>query len=304
MKVDVHAHYVPDGYRAALHQAGHDQPDGMPWVPEWTPAVHLEAMDRLGIATSLISVSSPGVHFDDVKTTIDLARQVNEDGRRTVVDHPGRFGLLASLPLPDVDASMAEIAYCSQHLHADGFVLLTNIGGTYISDTSFEPIFRELNRLGARVLLHPTSPACWQHTSLERPRPMLEFFFDTTRAVVDLVLNGTIARNPGLTLIVPHAGATLPLVADRVGAFANLLAPEVDVLGDLSRLHFDLAGFAVPRQLEALLTMTTRDHLHYGSDFPFTPEPIVAAAAERIDGSGSLTDALRSNTVRLFPSYA
>jgi predicted TIM-barrel fold metal-dependent hydrolase len=131
---------------------------------------------------------------------------------------------------------------------------------------------------------------------------MLEFFFDTTRAVVDLVLNGTIARSPNLEVIVPHAGATLPLVADRVSAFAFLLAPEVDVPRDLGRLHFDLAGFAVPRQLDALLTLTTLDHLHYGSDFPFTPEFVVAAAAERIDGVDALVDALRSNTARLFPA--
>lgn len=304
MKVDVHAHYVPDGYRAALNQTGHDQPDGMPWIPEWTAAAHVEAMDRLGIAMSLLSVSSPGVHLDDTTTTIGLARQVNDDGHRAVVDHPGRFGLLASLPLPDVDASLAEIAYCSDVLKVDGFLLLTNIGGTYISDASFEPVFRELNRRGARVLLHPTSPACWEHTSLDRPRPMLEFFFDTTRAVVDLVLKGTFASNPDLIVIVPHGGATLPLVADRVQAFANLVAPDVDVLGDLSRLHFDLAGFAVPRQLDALLTLTTLDHLHYGSDFPFTPEPIVAAATQRIHEAGTLSDALRSNTARLFTRYA
>ena len=86
--------------------------------------------------------------------------------------------------------------------------------------------------------------------------------------------------------------------------FAHILAPDVDVLSDLGRLHFDLAGFAVPRQLDALLTMTTLDHLHYGSDFPFTPEPIVAAAAERIDGVDSLVYALRSNTLRLFTSFA
>ncbi|MET1000838.1 MAG: amidohydrolase family protein [Acidimicrobiia bacterium] len=304
MKIDVHAHYVSDGYRAALQRAGHDQPDGMPWIPEWSAEDHVEVMDRLGIAMSLLSVSSPGVHFGDDTTAVELAREVNEAGRRAVVDHPGRFGLLASLPLPDVDAAMAEVAHCCDHLGVEGFVLLTNIGGTYIGDASFEPVFRELDRRGARVLLHPTSPACWEHTSFGRPRPMLEFFFDTTRAVADLVLNGTIARSPNLELIVPHAGATLPLVADRVSAFARLLAPDVDVLRDLGRLHFDLAGFAVPRQLDALLTLTTLDHLHYGSDFPFTPEPVVAAATERIDSIDSLVDNLRSNTARLFPARA
>jgi 6-methylsalicylate decarboxylase len=303
VKIDVHAHYVPDGYRVALQQAGHDQPDGMPWVPEWSADQHVEMMDRLGIETSLLSVSSPGVCLREGWPAADLAREVNEDGRRAVVDHPGRFGLLASLPLPDVDAAIAEIVYCCDHLDADGFVLLTNVNGTYVSDASFEPVFHELHRRGARVLLHPTSPACWQHTSFGRPRPMVEFFFETTRVVVDLMLNGTLSRNPDLVLIVPHAGATLPLLADRVSAFARVLAPEVDVLGDLARLHFDLAGFSVPRQLDALLTLTTPEHLHYGSDFPFTPEPIVAAAAGPIE-EASLLKTLRANSGRLFAGPA
>ena len=196
-----------------------------------------------------------------------------------------------------MDAAIAEIGHCDDHLGVDGFVLLTNVGGTYVSDPSFAPVFRELDRRGARVLLHPTSPACWEHTSLGRPRPMIEFLFDTTRTVVDLVLNGTLAANPDLRLIVPHAGAVLPLLADRVSAFAPLIAPNVDVLGDLGRLHFDLAGYAVPRGLDTLLTLTSPDHLHYGSDWPFTPEPVVAAAAERIDNTGL---ALSTNTRRLF----
>jgi predicted TIM-barrel fold metal-dependent hydrolase len=300
VKIDVHAHYLPDGYRAALVRAGHEQPDGMPWIPEWSAVEHVAAMDRLGIATSLLSISSPGVCLGDGRSVVDLTREVNEDGRRAVTDHPGRFGLLASLPLPDVDAAVAEIAYCCDRLGVQGFVLLTNVGGTYVSDPSFDPVFAELDRRRARVLLHPTSPACWDCTSLDRPRPMLEFLFDTTRTVVDLVLNGTIARHQDLELIIPHVGATLPLVADRVQAFATVLAPAVDVVGDLARLHFDLAGYGGSRQLDALLALTTLEHLHYGSDFPFTPEPVAAAALDRLEGVDSLVATLRANTARLF----
>ena len=209
-KIDVHAHYLPDFYRDALDQQGHAQPDGFPEIPTWSAEEHVAVMDRLGIATSLLSVSSPGVHLADDSAARDLAREVNEAGRRAVVDHPGRFGLLASLPLPDVDGAIAEIAHCHDHLEAAGFVVLTNVGGTYLGDPSWEPVFAELNRRRARVFLHPTSPACWEHTSLGRPRPMLEFMFDTTRAVVNLVLNGTLERSPDIELIVPHAGATLP----------------------------------------------------------------------------------------------
>lgn len=307
-KIDVHAHYLPHSYRAALLAAGHVQPDGFPLVPAWSVREHVDAMDRLGIATSLLSISSPGVYFGNATAARDLAREMNEIGRRAVVDHPGRFGLFASLPLPDVDAAMAEIAYCCDHLEVDGFALLTNVGGTYLGDPSWESVFRELNRRKGRVFIHPTSPACWEHTSLGRPRPMLEFFFDTTRTVVDLVLNGTVARHTDIEFIIPHAGATLAMIVDRVNAFSRLLEVDtsVDVLRDIGRLHYDLAGFPVPRQLDALLTITTLEHLHYGSDYPFTPELAVLMAAERLEAAGeapgSLTESLRINTERLFPA--
>jgi predicted TIM-barrel fold metal-dependent hydrolase len=292
VKIDVHAHYLPDFYRDALRAAGHDQPDGFPYIPEWSAAEHLHVMDRLGVERSMLSISSPGVLGD-----ADLARAVNEAGHRAVVDHPGRFGVLAALPLPDVDRTMAEIAHCADELDVDGFALLTNVDGTYLGDASFAPVFAELNRRHARVLVHPTSPACWEHSSLGRPRPMIEFLFDTTRTIVDLILNGTVAASPDLRLIVPHAGAVLPLLAERVSAFARLLAPDVDVLADLARLHYDLAGQVSDRQLDALTSIVPDDHLHYGSDVPFTPEPVAAVAAQQLEARA---DALRLNTERLF----
>ena len=310
-RFDVHAHFLPDAYRRAAVAAGHTSPDGFPQLPPWSAAEHVEVMDRLGIATAMLSISSPGVHFGDDAAARRLARQVNEEGRAVAEAHPGRFGLFASLPLPDLDGSIAEIAYCYDHLGVDGVVMLTNADGTYLGDDALEPVFDELDRRHARVFLHPTSPACWEHTSLGRPRPMIEFLFDTTRAVVNLVLNGTVARHPDIEFIVPHAGATLPVIADRVAAFSLVLDdvdPAADVLRDLGRLHYDLAGFPVPRQLDAILSLTTAEHLHYGSDYPFTPEFVVDLAATTLgaagDPAGSIAATLTANTRRLFPDWA
>jgi len=304
-RLDVHAHHLPEPYRQALEHAGHARPDGMPAIPAWSAGEHVALLDRLGIATALLSISTPGVHLGDGAATRDLARMVNEEGRRAVVDHPGRFGLLASLPLPDVDAAIAEVAHCVDHLDVDGFVLLTHVGDTYLGDPALDPLFAELDRRGARVLIHPTSPVCWEQTSFGRPRPMLEFLFDTTRAVVNLVLNGVVARHPDLRLIVPHCGATLPVIADRVAGFSLLMGADVDVLRDLGGLHYDLAGSPLPRQLDALLQITTLEHLHYGSDFPFTPDFVAEIVAGQLDRAGdppgTLFDALRANTERLFP---
>ena len=306
-KLDVHAHYLPAPYRQALERSGHAQPDGMPAIPAWSADEHVALMDRLGIATALLSVSTPGVQLDGGPPPGDLAREVNEAGRRAVVDHPGRFGLLGSLPMTDTEEAIAEIAHCSDVLHVDGFVLLTHVGGTYLGDPAWEPVFDELDRRRARVLVHPTSPVCWEHTSFGRPRPMLEFLFDTTRAIVNLVLNGTVARHHNLRLIIPHVGAALPVVADRVAGFAIALGvdPSVDVVRDLAGLHYDLSGTPIPRQLDALLALTTIEHLHYGSDVPFTPELVADVARQQLDTAGdppgSLVDALRANTERLFP---
>ena len=309
--LDVHAHYLPPAYREAALGAGHSQPDGIAALPEWEAGAHVALMDRLGIGVSMLSISSPGVHFGDDAAARALARHVNEDGRRARDDHPGRFGVLASLPLPDVAGALDEVAHAYDELDVDGVVLLTNVGGTYLGDASLDPVFDELDRRRARIFLHPTSPACWERTSLGRPRPMLEFLFDTTRAVVDLVLSGTIARHPDLEFIVPHAGAALPVIADRIAAFSMILPdldPATDVLADLARLHYDLAGFPLPRQLDALLALATAEHLHYGSDYPFTPVPVVEMLLDPLravgEPSGSLLDSLAANTRRLFPRLA
>lgn len=310
-RVDVHAHHLPDVYRESATAAGHTQPDGFPHLPAWTPEQHLAVMDRLGIATSLLSISSPGVHFGDDADARALARTVNEEAHRAAAAHPGRFGVFASLPVPDIGGAIDEIRHCHRHLDVDGVALLTNAGGSYLGDPLLEPVFDELDRRRARVFLHPTSPVCWEHTSFGRPRPMLEFLFDTTRAVVNLVLNGTVARHPDIEFIVPHAGATLPAIADRIAAFSLVLADVaggVDVLHDLGRLHYDLAGFPLPRQLDAVLALTTLEHLHYGSDWPFTPDvaaETTAAALDAVDTpAGPLPDVLGANTRRLFPRLA
>jgi 6-methylsalicylate decarboxylase len=303
--IDVHAHFLPDLYRAELLRHGHEEPDGFPSVPEWSADEHVASMDRQGIERAFLSISSPGVRLAPDADVVSLCRAVNEEGRKAVVDHPGRFGLFASLPLPDVDAALAEIAHSAEELRADGFALLTHVGGAYLGDASFAPVWDELDRRSARVFVHPTSPPCFEQVALGRPRPMIEFLFDTTRTVVDLVLSGTLAAHPNVEVIVPHGGATLPMVADRVAVFCSLLEvdEDVDVLRDLARLHFDLAGYPLPRQLDALLTMTCPEHLHYGSDYPFTPELAVERARARLADvdAGALSASLRANTERLFP---
>ena len=196
--IDVHAHFLTGSYVAQARAAGHDVPDGMPAWPDWSAAAHLELMDRTGIDTAMLSISSPGTHFGDDDASRRLAREVNDAGAQIVHDHSGRFGLFASLPLPDTDGAVSELGYAFDTLGADGVIVETNAHGVYLGDERLEPVFAELAHRRATVLVHPTSPPCWQQTALGRPRPMIEFIFDTARAVTDLILTGTLTRpRPG-----------------------------------------------------------------------------------------------------------
>lgn len=310
--IDVHAHYTTARYRSEAEAAGHVHPDGFPTLPEWESGVAIDQMDRIGVATAMLSVSSPGVNFGDAAAAGELARHVNDFGAAAVAGHPGRFGLFASLPLPDVDSSLVELERAFEELDADGVVLMTNATGTYLGDPVLEPLFAELNRRAAAVFIHPTSPCGWEHTALGYPRPMIEFAFDTTRAVSNLILRGVRKRHPNMEVIVPHAGGALPVLADRVAGMAEVvpgLSSDVsgaEVTGALRSFWYDLAGFVTPRQLPALLELVEADRLLYGSDWPFTPDPVVEALSRALAGTDALgpeelAAVRRDNALRLFP---
>jgi 6-methylsalicylate decarboxylase len=310
--VDVHAHFLTDSYVRQATAAGHEHPDGMGRWPTWSVETHLELMDRNGIDTAVLSMSSPGVHFGDDAIARRLAREVNEDAATVAAEHPGRFGFFASLPLPDVDAALDEIGYAIDDLGADGVVLMTNADGRYLGGKGLEPVFAELDRRGTVVFLHPTSPVCWEQSALGRPRPMIEYVFDTARTVTDLLMSGVLERHPDLAVIVPHCGGALPVLADRVNEFMKMFlgsreAGGPDAVEQLRRLHYDLAGPAFPRHVPALLGLADPDRLLFGSDYCWTPPPvadshIAAVDADRppVDGATwrSLTTA---NARRLFP---
>jgi predicted TIM-barrel fold metal-dependent hydrolase len=300
-KIDVHAHFIPDFYRAALIDAGHAAPDGMKEIPSWDEAGAIRGMDELGIATALLSISSPGVHFGDDGPARQLSRRVNDEAARLVAAYPGRFGFFATLPLPDVEGALREAAHALDVLGANGVVMATNFHGMYLGDARLEPLWAMLNERAATVFIHPTSPscACCLDVALGYPRPMLEFMFETTRTVVNMMLSGALDRHAALRVIVPHGGAALPALADRVALMAPMLdlpapVPRGHVLTLLRRLYYDLAGAPVPRQLGALLQIADTDRLLYGSDAPFTPAPAVAFLLAQLEQTEWLDDAARA----------
>lgn len=282
--IDVHAHCLSPTYRKALSDAGLTSLDGGYPVPNWSPELALEVMDRDGIDTMMLSVSSPTVSFvADKAARTALARGINEDIAGTIAAHPGRFGGFATLPLPHVPECLDEMRYALDELGLDGVVLETNSDGKYLGHAEFSPLFQELSRRGAPLFLHPTKPECFEGVGLGRPAPLFEFPVDTARTVIDMIFSGVFERAPDLKLILPHAGGVLPSVAGRIALMSGMpiMKPEpklgTDVMRIFRQIHYDLAMSANQQTFDSLRTLVPVSQILFGTDFPFQPSANVEA---------------------------
>ncbi|MGC5258268.1 amidohydrolase family protein [Gordonia sp. DT218] len=283
--VDVHAHVLPDWYVDAAKTAGHITPDAMPAWPEWSVQDHLAMMDQVGIDRSVLSISSPGVHFGDDAAAGSLAVEVNDFMHGLHHDHPNRFEYFATLPLPDVDGAINEARRTRDVPGRVGVGIESNAHGVYLGAPALEPLWQELAAQKAVVFVHPTAPPGFDPTLTGYPAPLLEYLFDTTRTIVHLATAGVLLRHPDIRFVVPHCGAVLPTMLSRVELFrlAGLVSADVD--GDLGweSLWFDLAGAPIPDQLGAFTRRFGTDHLLYGSDYCFTPAFAVDLLAKQLD---------------------
>jgi predicted TIM-barrel fold metal-dependent hydrolase len=187
-RIDVHHHFGSPRWRKRVAEV---QRPGWQQFVDWEPAKAIDAMDKAGVATAMLSCTEPGVWFGDEfekerADAISLSRDMNEFGARMVSDHKGRFGLFAVLPLPDVDASLKEIEYAFDTLRADGVGLLTSYGYIWPGDARLRPVFDELNRRKAVVYSHPTDGPCCHNLAGATPVTM-EWFTDTTRAILSII---------------------------------------------------------------------------------------------------------------------
>jgi len=306
-RIDVHHHILPPSYVRAV---GDDRIGPLivaGKTPEWTPQHSIEAMDRNGIEKAITSISAPGLWFGDIDATRRLTRECNNYAAQIRLDHPGRFGVFASLPLPDVEGSLREIGYALDELKADGIGLLTNYDGRYPGDPKFAPVLDELNRRGAVVYFHPTEAPCCHMHAIGVPAATLEFPFDTTKAVTNLLFSGTFARCRNIRFIFSHAGGTVPFLAERI---ARLEArPEFrasvpnGVMFELKRLFFDTALSANRFAFSALLKLVAPEQVLFGSDYPFAPESTMIATIKGLSELGLTADVLqaieRTNAQRL-----
>lgn len=310
-RIDVHHHIIPPAFTAAMDKHGIKEVAGAP-LPSWKPTDSISIMDICGTQTALVSLSAPGVFFGSTDEAVKLARECNEFAADMTLQHPGRFGFFAVLPMPFTDKACAEAIYALDTLKADGIVLLGSTEGKFLGDSSFDELMAELDRRGTVVFVHPNLHATSTQLGLPMPGFLMEFLCDTTRASLNLILSGTMERYPNIRWILAHAGGFLPYIAWRA-SLANLMpeftekAPQ-GVMHYIRRFYFDTALSPSPFAMSALKELVGADQVLFGSDFPFAPAMASQLQTSALDTLNVWNDneryrVQRGNAIDLFPQY-
>jgi len=308
-RIDVHHHILPPNYIAEVRERFLSMAPGYGHVLKWTPQDSIEEMDRNGVATAIVSTSGPGVWLGDTKQTRYLQRECNEFAAQMVHDYRGRFGMFACIGLPDIDGSLHEIEYALDELGADGIGLFSNYGDKWPGDEAFAPVFDELDRRKAVVYIHPLTADCCKGLIPDVPDAMVEFPFDTTRAVSSLLYSGTLSRCPNIRFIFSHGGGAVPMLADRMTFPEKIwekLAARLPhgAMYELKKLFYDTASIANPPAFAALSALVANSQILFGTDYPFVPAAANVGPLSKLGLSPeALRDIERNNALALFPRF-
>jgi predicted TIM-barrel fold metal-dependent hydrolase/quinol monooxygenase YgiN len=277
----VHSHIITPEFLSALESEWRLMDEGFP-LPKYNADAHLKWMDEAGVQTSVLTLAAPH------PTSAKVVRSTNEAAAKLKQEHPGRFLFCAALPLPDVDAAIREAIYALDTLKADGIKLATNVEGQYLGAPELDTLFSVLNERKAVIILHPHRPEPVNRQVMQQtPLAMQEYLSETTRAVSNMISRNVLARYNHIKVVVPHCGAYLPLSVPRMKSLtpvmqANKMVGEIDWEKNLAVLYYDLAGAHSPEVIRMLLTITTPDHLLYGSDYPYVSSQMLTQSLQRI----------------------
>jgi aminocarboxymuconate-semialdehyde decarboxylase len=288
MLIDVHNHFYPPEYLAALESG--DSAVKVTVDAEGNPCIHYpgdynvavrghrdiayrqSVLEKEGVDTQIITLTTPGTHVETPATATRLARLVNDAFAKVIAERSPRFSALATLPLNDVQASIAELTRAMTELRLPGAMVFSNVNGVALADKRYEPLWAEANRLNAIIHIHPTDPVGVEAMTDYWLMPLVGFLADTTLAAAKLVFAGVPDRYPNIKWVLGHLGGAIPYLAERLDrgweAFPDCRADIQRKPSEyLRRFYYDGVNFD-PRAVRLAVDFAGAGQVLAASDYP------------------------------------
>ena len=322
MIVDVHNHFaVPEYIELLLGRSGfpsmerqddgylihvspmdtYTLPDGM-----FRLDARMEEMERSGVDRHIMSVIVPaGEVAGDRTLNIELAQAANEGLARIQREEPGRFTTMATLPLLDGETSVRELNRAVNELGLQSVMITSNVAGKQLDSEDLWPVYARAEQLEVPIMIHPSWPVMAEHLQGWTMAVNLGFLFDSSVAMMRIILSGVMDRFPRLTFILCHLGSTIPYVIGRLNRTGG---PRTGNWGNndqapfeyFKRVYIDTVSRHRPAIVMAKQTMG-HDRLLFGTDYPYgTIDPMIADVMEN-DLTGAEKDAIMfGNAAQVF----
>lgn len=272
--IDVHVHSASKQYVDLLGALG-SEPEVTRWAREMVAHAgeaglqrRIDVMDRSRVERQILSMSAATPYFDDVESSIRAARFINDEHAELCRRYPDRFSFFATLPMPHLDASLAELERAMRDLGAAGVTFTTHIRGRSLAEPAFEELFAELDRRGTVVFLHPPGFACYAPMIAEHQWTLGAPIEDAICAM-QLMRAGFPRRYPQLKIILPHLGGFLAFLRYRTTRHAHLNLPGQDTPAQQMRKFWYDTASGEPEALRIAATCYGADKLLFGSDYPY-----------------------------------
>ena len=314
--IDVHTHMLNKEWLSLLEQHGGPRYtlkevkgglkaihlDGSPFMTPVPNMFDWEArianMDQARVDIAVTSLTCPNAFWGTPEISLRAARVMNDEMAKAQKTWPDRIRWFASLPWQHTDLALSELSRALNE-GAVGVMVLANIGGKPLTDPSFEKIWKEIDKRGLPVLVHPSAPPGSSELGLHEFQltAPIGFTFDTSLAVARCIYDGFFDRFPNLKLIASHGGGALPYLVGRLDiCWHNIPAASSKTKRPPSEYMRQIfVDTVVFRQSVVAMCVEVcgEDNVLYGSDYPHTIGDM-AGCLSRVD---ALPDATR-NKVR------
>jgi predicted TIM-barrel fold metal-dependent hydrolase len=309
MKIDIFPHILPVKYKEAFQKVNKSEVfikmhNIIPTLSDLD--YRFRIMDEYDHLMQVLTLSSPPVeNFADPKQSASLSKLANDEMAELVVKYPDRFAAaVACLPMNDMNAALDEVDRAINDLHFRGVQIFTPISDKPLDSAEFLPLYEKMSQYDLPIWIHPQREMDYpdyrtEKTSKYAVHSMLGWVYETSSAMVRLVLSGILEKYANLKFIVHHGGAMIPFLNRRVASFIDFSATRLEnrILEHISgppidyfkMFYADTAIYGNTAGLMCSYDFFGAQHLLFGTDMPYDSQFGLTFTGETIKSIEQMT---------------